>query len=72
MDAEFEPDRAAATLAGLSPMHRAALTLRYVDDLRVPDVALLLGRSVEATETLLMRAKRAFRRAYERTEDDDA
>ena len=72
VDACFEPDRAAATLAALSPMHRAALTLRYVDDLSVPDVASLLGRSVTATETLLVRAKRAFRDAYVRTEADDA
>jgi RNA polymerase sigma-70 factor (ECF subfamily) len=70
-DAVFEPDRAAATLAGLSPMHRAVLTLRYLDDLRVPDVASHIGRSVEATETLLMRAKRAFRNAYECSENDD-
>ena len=72
MDAGFEPDRAAATLAALSPMHRTALTLRYVDDLRVRDVASLIGRSVEATETLLVRAKRAFRHAYERMEHHDA
>ena len=32
----------------------------------------LLGRSVTATETLLVRAKRAFRDAYVRTEGDDA
>jgi RNA polymerase sigma-70 factor (ECF subfamily) len=71
-DTTFEPGRATATLADLSPMHRAALTLRFVDDLTVPDVAALLGRSVEATETLLMRAKRAFRDAYLRREGDDA
>ncbi|MCE9622622.1 MAG: sigma-70 family RNA polymerase sigma factor [Actinomycetia bacterium] len=70
-DVVFESDRSAATLARLSPMHRAALTLRYIDDLRVPDVASLLGRSVASTETLLMRAKRAFRDEYERMEDDD-
>ncbi|MEQ1873931.1 MAG: RNA polymerase sigma factor [Ilumatobacteraceae bacterium] len=70
-DVAFEPDRSAATLAGLSPMHRAALTLRYIDDLRVPDVASLLGRSVASTETLLMRAKRAFRDEYERMENDN-
>lgn len=70
-DVAFEPDRSAATLARLSPMHRAALTLRYIDDLRVPDVASLLGRSVASTETLLMRAKRAFRHEYERMEKDD-
>lgn len=71
-DTVFEPDRAAATLAELSPMHRAVLTLRYLDDLRVSDVALHIGRSVEATETLLMRAKRAFRNAYACSEGDDA
>jgi RNA polymerase sigma-70 factor (ECF subfamily) len=60
----FEPGRAAVVLRSLSPMHRAALTLRYVDDLTVPTVAELLGRSVESTETLLMRAKRAFRASY--------
>lgn len=70
-DAVFEPGRARATLAVLSPMHRAVLTLRYLDDLRVADVASHIGRSVEATETLLMRAKRAFRTAYECTENDD-
>lgn len=45
--------------------HRAALTLRYVDDLPVPDVALALGRTVRATEALLVRARRAFRARYE-------
>ncbi len=70
-DVAFESDRSATTLARLSPMHRAALTLRYIDDLRVPDVATLLGRSVASTETLLMRAKRAFRDEYERMENDD-
>ena len=44
-----------AVLSDLNPMQRAALTLRYVDDLPVGDVALdLLGRSVHATETLLL------------------
>ncbi len=70
-DVVFEPGRSAATLAWLSPMHRVLLTLRYLDDMRVPDVASLLGRSVDSTETLLMRAKRAFRDAYERMENDD-
>ncbi len=70
-DVAFESDRSTATLASLSPMHRAVLTLRYIDDLRVPDVASLLGRSVASTETLLMRAKRAFRHEYEGLENED-
>jgi RNA polymerase sigma-70 factor, ECF subfamily len=70
-DVVFEPDRSAVALAAISPMQRAALTLRYFDDLTVPQVAAAVGRSVPATETLLMRAKRAFRDAYERLETDD-
>jgi RNA polymerase sigma-70 factor (ECF subfamily) len=53
-----------SVLARLEPDHRAALTFRYVDGLPVADVAELLDRSVHATESLLVRAKGAFRRAY--------
>ena len=60
------------TLARLSPLHRAVLTLRYLDDLPVPDVAALVDRSVHATEGLLVRARAAFRRAYGAEEADDA
>ena len=35
--------------------------LRYVDELSVPDVARELGRSVHATESLLVRARAALR-----------
>jgi RNA polymerase sigma-70 factor (ECF subfamily) len=56
--------RARETLAQLGAHHRAALTLRYLDDLPVPQVAALLDRTVHATEALLVRAKTAFRRAY--------
>ena len=48
----------------LSSHHRSALTLRYLDDLPVADVAALLERSVHATEALLVRARSAFRRVY--------
>lgn len=49
----------------LGAHHRAALTLRYLDGLPVPDVADVLGRTVHATEALLVRARRAFRAMYE-------
>ena len=49
-------------LAAQSPPHRAALTLRYLDGLPVPEVAAHLGRTVHATEALLHRARTAFRR----------
>jgi RNA polymerase sigma-70 factor (ECF subfamily) len=48
-------------LSRLTPHHRAALTLRYLDGLPVEQVAVLLDRSLHATESLLMRAKAAYR-----------
>ncbi len=48
----------------IGPLHRAALSLRYLDDLPVPEIAILLDRSVHATEALLVRARIAFRRCY--------
>jgi RNA polymerase sigma-70 factor (ECF subfamily) len=48
----------------LGAHHRAALTLRYLDGLAVPEVADHLGRTVHATEALLVRARAAFRAAY--------
>lgn len=55
-------------LMSLGSHHRAALTLRYLDGLSVPDVAAHLGRTLHATEALLVRAKAAFRQAYQRKE----
>jgi RNA polymerase sigma-70 factor (ECF subfamily) len=76
-DAQIDALRAHEVLTDLAPQHRAALTLRYVDDLPVAEVAALLGRTTTATEALLVRAKAAFRRAYcaaggaDRDEDRD-
>jgi RNA polymerase sigma-70 factor, ECF subfamily len=70
-DVRIDALRAQATLAQLAPQHRAALTLRYVDDLPVAEVAALLQRSAHATEALLGRAKAAFRRAYCEGDRDD-
>lgn len=50
-----------AALTSLTPEHRSALVLRYVDDLAVSDIARTLGRSVRATESLLVRARAALR-----------
>lgn len=71
-DAHLDAVRARDVLAVLSTPHRAALTLRYLDDLPVPDVADLMERTVHATEALLVRARGAFRRAYEAGEGNDA
>jgi RNA polymerase sigma-70 factor, ECF subfamily len=62
-DVEIDAAVARDVLATLGAHHRAALTLRYLDGLSVPEVARHLDRTVHATEALLMRAKAAFRRA---------
>ena len=71
-EARLDADAAHAALAQLSARQRIALTLRYLDGLPVADVAEHLGRSLHATETLLVRARAAFRRVYEEGETDDA
>jgi len=71
-DVRLDAVRARLTLERLSPLHRAVLTLRYIDDLPVSDVAALVGRSVHAAEGLLVRARVAFRRAYGPDEVTDA
>ena len=63
-DAELDAMTAHEVLRGLAPQHRAALVLRYLDGLPVAEVALHLGRTLHATEALLVRARAAFRRAY--------
>jgi RNA polymerase sigma-70 factor (ECF subfamily) len=61
--------RAREVLARLAPQHRAALTLRYLDGLGVPEAASVLERTVAATEALLVRARREFRHVYEGSSD---
>jgi RNA polymerase sigma-70 factor, ECF subfamily len=50
-----------AAMQKLSDVERVALVLRYIDDLPVAEVAAALGRSSEATESLLARARRHLR-----------
>jgi RNA polymerase sigma-70 factor, ECF subfamily len=64
-DTEVEVLAAREALARLAPQHRAALTLRYLDGLTVPEAAQVLGRTIAATEALLGRARRELRRACE-------
>lgn len=59
-----EPETVNQAMRRLAPDHQAVLSLRYLDDLSVPEVAAALGRSVHATESLLVRARRAFRTSY--------
>jgi RNA polymerase sigma-70 factor (ECF subfamily) len=65
------PDEAdgdlAEALGRVPAAQRAALILRYVDDLPVREVARLLGRNEGAVESLLSRGRERLRREYEVT-----
>ena len=63
-DAELDRIVAESVLARLPEHHREVLALRYLDDRSVPECAELIGRTVHATEALLVRARRAFRSQY--------
>jgi RNA polymerase sigma-70 factor, ECF subfamily len=76
-DADRDPwpehlDQIAAlqALRSLSAHHRIALTLRYLDDLPVKEVARLLHRTDQGTEALLARARAALRAVYEKGGED--
>lgn len=70
-DERLDVLRAREVLAALGAHHRAALTLRYLDGLPVPEVAAVLDRTVHATEALLVRARAAFRKEYRAKEGGD-
>jgi RNA polymerase sigma-70 factor (ECF subfamily) len=57
-------ERTIAALAQVPSAQRAALVLRHLDGFTVPEVARALGRSVEAVESLLVRGRVSFKRAY--------
>ena len=73
MPADWHHDeRRPAVLAALdqcSPRHRAVLILHYVDGMPAPEIAESLGATTASVESLLARARRAFRAHYQPPED---
>ena len=57
-------ESAANALAAVPPSQRAALLLRHVDGYSVPEIAELLGRTIDSVDSLLVRGRAGFRRAY--------
>jgi len=75
---EVEPDHAAGlaerdtlleALRRLPALQRAAMVLRYLDGLPVRQVAIAIGKSEKATESLLSRGRERFRYMYDRPSD---
>jgi len=63
-DEQRAREGAVTALAAVAASQRAALVLCYVDGYSVPEAAQLLGKSVEAVESLLARGRQSFKRAY--------
>jgi RNA polymerase sigma-70 factor (ECF subfamily) len=70
LDERLDREIVLKVLGDLPAAQRGALVLRYFDDLPVAEVALALGKSVHATESLLARGRAAFRRRYREAADD--
>jgi RNA polymerase sigma-70 factor (ECF subfamily) len=60
-----EDHRVLAALRSLPDRQRAALTMRYLDEFSVDEVATTLDVGYRAAESLLARGRRGFIRAYE-------
>jgi RNA polymerase sigma-70 factor (ECF subfamily) len=63
-DDEVARERAVTALASVAASQRMALVLCYVDGFSVTETAALLGKSVEAVESLLARGRQSFKRTY--------
>lgn len=68
LEREEVRQRVLTTLRGLPPHYQEVLALKYLDRLSGRQLADRLGASEEAAESLLARARAAFRRAYRQPE----
>ncbi|MEK7517583.1 MAG: sigma-70 family RNA polymerase sigma factor [Patescibacteria group bacterium] len=59
-------DRIEFALRSLSQKYRKILTLHYEEEISVKEIAGIFNLSFKATESLLFRARKCFRLAYER------
>ena len=60
----LERDHAIAALDRLAPAQRVVIVLRYLDGLRVAEIAGVTGKSEHAVESLLASGRAAFKRYY--------
>lgn len=69
-DAETQ-ESVATALRSLPPAQRAVLTMHYLDDMPVKEIASALGRSASSVESLLARGRQSFKGAYRSSEGAD-
>lgn len=64
-----ERDRVIQVLDQLDGTHRMVLVMQHIEGYSVNEIAEVIGRSPKATESLLTRARHAFRETYLEGED---
>ena len=65
----FEQETVRASLSALPKQYEIVLTLKYMDEKNTNEIALLLGKSPKAIESLLRRAKDTFIKIYAEIEE---
>ncbi len=65
-----ETERVHQTIDELAPRYGKALEWKYIDGLSVKEIARRLGTGPKAAESILTRARQAFRQSYERLSRD--
>jgi RNA polymerase sigma-70 factor, ECF subfamily len=69
-DPARQAERIAAALSALPDRYEAVLRAKYLEGRSVADIALEVGETSKAIESLLSRARQAFRDAYGTEEDE--
>ena len=64
LEARERADRIARALAGLNERYEAVLKAKYLEQHSVADIAAAWNESPKAIESLLTRARQAFKEAY--------
>jgi RNA polymerase sigma-70 factor (ECF subfamily) len=69
-DARERSERIAQALAALPDQYESVLRAKYLDQLAVAEIAVLWNETPKAVESLLTRARAAFRETYTQQEHD--
>lgn len=69
-DCDSDPEAVAVALAELPAEYEAVLRAKYFEQRSVSEIATAFGKSAKAVESLLTRAREAFRAAYRRIGGD--
>lgn len=67
----YECKKVRSCLDGLPEQYKIILVLKYIDDKSVKEIALIVGKSSKAVESVLHRAKTAFRRSYTQCDEKE-